>query len=347
MTTTTPTRPTTTAAGEPPAAPRKRRRLRTWAIRILAGLLLLIVAAVGTSALLEWRDARRFPAPGDLVELPDGRQLHLDVRGEQHGGPTVVLDAGWGGSSPAYAWLHDQLDDTVTTVAYDRPGYGWSDPADRPVDPAATADDLHAALEARGLPGPYVLVGHSLGAHYARVFAERYPDDVTGLVLLDPSHEDQFDRMPDVGEQMERLSAMFAAAPTLARLGVFRIRNPQAAALTDLPPDVADQLDALTVTPRHFRALAGEGRVVLDIAASVPRDLGDIPVHVVSATQPDVDQGVEDREISTELHRELVSRSPLAVHHEIVGSAHVTLITDRDHAREVADIIDRVADAQG
>jgi pimeloyl-ACP methyl ester carboxylesterase len=343
VSTTTPSR--TTVAGQPPAAPRKRRRLRTWAIRVLAGLLLLVIGAAATSALLELRDARRFPAPGDLVELPDGRQLHLDVRGEQHGGPTVVLDAGWGGSSPAYAWLHDQLDDSVTTVAYDRPGFGWSDPADRPVDPAATADDLHAALDARRLPGPYILVGHSLGAHYARVFAERYPDDVTGLVLLDPSHEDQFDRMPDLAEQMERMSIMFAAAPTLARLGLFRINNPQAAVLTDFPPDVAAQLDALTVTPRHYRALAGEGRVVLDIAASVPRDLGDIPVHVVSATRPDTGQSEQERQTNTGLHRELVSRSPLAVHHEIDGAAHVTLITDRDHARKVADIIDSVAEA--
>jgi pimeloyl-ACP methyl ester carboxylesterase len=345
VSTTTPTGPSTTVAGQPPAAPRKRRRLRTWAIRVLAGLLLLVIGAAATSALLELRDARRFPAPGDLVELPGGRQLHLDVRGEQHGGPTVVLEAGFGGFSPAYVWLHDQLDDTLTTVAYDRPGYGWSDPADRTVDPAATADDLHAALSARGLPGPYILVGHSLGAHYARVFAERYPDDVTGLVLLDPSHEDQFDRMPDVEKQMEQMSTMLATAPLIARLGIFRIRNPQAAALTDLPPDAAAQLDALTVTPRHFRAMAGEGKVLLDIAASVPRDLGNIPVHVVSATQPDVGQGVEEREIATELARELVSRSPLAVHHEIVGAAHVTLITDQDHARKVADIIDRVADA--
>jgi pimeloyl-ACP methyl ester carboxylesterase len=343
VSTTTPNR--TTVAGQPPTAPRKRRRLRTWAIRGLAGLLLLVIGAAATSALLELRDARRFPAPGDLVELPDGRQLHLDVRGEQHGGPIVVLDAGWGGSSPAYAWLHDQLDDSLTTVAYDRPGYGWSDPVDRPVDLALAAADLHAALDARGLPGPYVLVGHSLGAHYVRVFAERYPDDVTGLVLLDPSHEDQFDRMPDVAKQLQQMSAMFAAFPKLARLGLFRIRNPQAAVLTDLPPDVAAQLDALTVTPRHFRALAGEGRVVLDIAASVPRDLGDIPVHVVSATQPAAGQSEQDREISTELHRELVSRSPLAVHHEVAGAAHETLVTDQDHASTVADIIADVVDA--
>jgi pimeloyl-ACP methyl ester carboxylesterase len=343
VSTTTTTRPVPSVPGQPPAVPRKRRRLRTWAIRVLAGLVLLGLAAAGTSALLEWRDARRYPAPGDLVELPDGRRLHLDVRGEQHGGPTVVLDAGWGGSSPAYAWLHDQLDDTVTTVAYDRPGYGWSDPADRPVDPAATADDLHEALDARGLPGPYVLVGHSLGAHYARVFAERYPDDVAGLVLLDPSHEDQFDHME---KQVRQMSAMFTAAPQLARLGIFRIRHPQAAALVGLPPDAAATLDALTVTPRHFRAMGGEGRVLLDIAASVPRDLGNVPVHVISATEPDAGQGVEEREIATELHRELVSRSPLAVHHEIVGAAHVSLITDQGHARKVADIVSSVADTR-
>jgi pimeloyl-ACP methyl ester carboxylesterase len=344
VSTITPTHRESPAADRPLAAPRKRRRLRTWAIRILASLLLLAIGAAVTSALLELRDARRFPAPGDLVALPDGRRLHLDVRGEQHGGPTVVLDAGFGAFSPAYAWLHDELADTVTTVAYDRPGYGWSDSADRPVDPAATADDLRAALASRGLAGPYVLVGHSLGAHYARVFAQRHPDDVAGLILLDPAHEDQFDRMPDVEQQVRQMAATLAWAPRLARLGIFRIRNPQAAALTDLPTGVAAQLDALTVTPRHFQAMAGEGKVILDIAASVPRELGDVPVHVVSAGQPEAGQSEEERELSTELHRELVSRSPSAVHHEVAGATHVTLITDQDHARTVADIIDSVVD---
>jgi pimeloyl-ACP methyl ester carboxylesterase len=346
VSTTTTSRPGPSVPSQPPAAPRKRRRVRIWVMRILAGVLVLAVGAVGTSALLELRDARRFPAPGDLVELPDGRQLHLDIRGEDHGGPVVVIDAGFTAFSPGYAWLQDQLAESVTTVAYDRPGYGWSDPADRPVDPAATVDDLHAALEERGLPGPYILVGHSLGAHYSRVFAERYPDDVTGLVLLDPSHEDQFERMPEAAMQLQQASTMFAVAPTLARLGLFRMSNPQAAVLTDLPPDVAAQLDALTVTPRHYRAVAGEGRALLDIAASVPRDLGDIPVHVVSATQPDTDQTEQQRAIFTELHRELVSRSPLAVHHEVAGAAHVTLITDQDHASTVADIIDSVVGAK-
>jgi pimeloyl-ACP methyl ester carboxylesterase len=345
VSTTTPTRSNATSADQTPAQPRTRRRLRTWAVRGLAGFLLLVIAAAATSALLELRDTRRFPAPGDLVELPDGRRLHLDIRGEEHDGPTVVLDAGFGAFSPAYAWLHDELADTVTTVAYDRPGYGWSEAADRPVDPAATVDDLHAALAARGLPKPYVIVGHSLGAHYARIFAERHPNDVAGLVLLDPSHEDQFARMPDGEKQMQMAAAMMARAPLLARLGVFRIRNPQAAALTDLPPDAAAQLDALTVTPRHFRGMAEEGQVLLAIAASVPRDLGGMPVHVVSATRPDAGQALEEREMVTDLHRELSSRSPLAVHHEVASATHVTLITDQDHAREVAGIIGSVVDA--
>ncbi len=131
----------------------------------------MAVLALAGSTLLEARDQRR--PPGELVELPDGRMLHLQIAGGEHTGPTIVLDAGQGMFSPAFAWLQDALALHATVVAYDRPGDGWSTPADRPVDAAATADDLHNALTSHGLDGPYLLVGHSLGAFYAHTFAAR------------------------------------------------------------------------------------------------------------------------------------------------------------------------------
>lgn len=338
-----PTASSSTAA--PPQAarsarPKRRRtgRLRRWAIRSVAGLVGLLALAATVTALLDARDARRHPPPGDLVQLSDGRVLHLQVAGEQHGGPTVVLDAGFGAFSPAFARLQEELAHVATVVAYDRPGYGWSDPADGPVDAQATAADLHEALATRGLRAPYILVGHSLGAHYARVFAERFADDVAGLVLLGPAHEAQFDRVPGAAAQIEQMNRMLQWAPRLARLGVFRVYNPQAAALEGLPDPAAGQLAAISVTARHLRASAREGVALRDIAASVTADFGRLPVRVVSASVPE--PGFEQaRAVQDELHREFVARSPSATHQVVAGADHVTLITHARHARTVAGIV--------
>jgi pimeloyl-ACP methyl ester carboxylesterase len=75
--------------------------------------------------------------------------------------------------------------------AFDRAGYGYSDPASRPQILADVVDDLHAALEAGARPGPYVLVGHSLGGVEARLYAQRWPKEVVGMVLVDTSPADE------------------------------------------------------------------------------------------------------------------------------------------------------------
>jgi pimeloyl-ACP methyl ester carboxylesterase len=122
--------------------------------------------------------------------LPDPRSC--PVRSAGGGGwlayrtGTVVLDAGQGMFSPAFAWLQAALAEHATVVAYDRPGYGWSTPVDRPVDATATADDLREALGSRSLEGPYLLVGHSLGAFYVRTFAARYPEQTPGARPVRP-----------------------------------------------------------------------------------------------------------------------------------------------------------------
>lgn len=138
------------------------------------------------------------------------------------------------------------------------------------------------------------------------------PHDVAGLVLLDPAHEEQFERVPGVAAPMEQMNRMLQWAPRLARLGLFRLRNPQAAALEGLPEAAEAQLAAISLTAGHMRASANEGTALRDIAAAVPPDLGDLPVRVVSAPVPE--PGFENaRAVQDELHRELVARSLLAL----------------------------------
>lgn len=128
-----------------------------------------------------------YDRPGRLVEIPDGRKLNLRCAGR--GSPTVILESGFGATSAAWSRVQPALARTTRTCSYDRAGYGFSDPAPTPRDGAAVARDLDQLLQAAEVEGPYVVVGHSAGALYGRLFAARRPGEVTGLVLLDPTVE--------------------------------------------------------------------------------------------------------------------------------------------------------------
>jgi pimeloyl-ACP methyl ester carboxylesterase len=143
-----------------------------------------------------------------MVDLGNGRSLYLECRGT--GGPTVILEAGF--RTRADVWTEDliQPDAPRTMVfqgvaaftrvcAYDRPGTATvpegglspsrSDPAPMPRTAQDSVDDLHAALQAAQVPGPYVLVGHSYGGMLVRLYASTYPDQVVGMVLVDAFSE--------------------------------------------------------------------------------------------------------------------------------------------------------------
>jgi pimeloyl-ACP methyl ester carboxylesterase len=119
-----------------------------------------------------------------MVALPDGRGLHLKCSGE--GGPTVILDAGLGLDSSVWVRVQPALAAITRTCAYDRAGYGRSDPGPLPRDSARRTSDLLGLLDATVEGGPFVLVGHSAAELPARRAAEQRQDIVAGLVLVDP-----------------------------------------------------------------------------------------------------------------------------------------------------------------
>jgi pimeloyl-ACP methyl ester carboxylesterase len=157
------------------------------------------------------------PASGDfagLVDIGGGRRLWLECRGQ--GGPTVILESGYPNTADVWDTLALAPGSDQTAVlpgvaaftrvcAYDRPGtvfppdrFSRSDPAPMPRTTADVVADLHALLDAANIPGPYVLVGHSLGGIIVRHFAATYPDEIAGLVLVDASHEEQIARFQAV-----------------------------------------------------------------------------------------------------------------------------------------------------
>lgn len=103
------------------------------------------------------------------------------------GAPVVVIDVGVGDSFENWRAVREQLALNTTVCAYDRAGYGKSEPGPLPRSSLQAALELKLLLEASAQPGPYLLVGHSLGGLNLQVFAAQYPDVTAGLVLLDPT----------------------------------------------------------------------------------------------------------------------------------------------------------------
>lgn len=120
-------------------------------------------------------------------------QRHLNLFCLGHGRPIVVLEAGSGGSTADWWRIQERLATVTRTCAYDRAGYGYSDPAPRPSSAEAAVDDLHRLIDAAHLGPRPVIVGHSNGGFYATLYAERHPAALGGLVLVDPGFPGQQD----------------------------------------------------------------------------------------------------------------------------------------------------------
>ena len=126
-----------------------------------------------------------------------GRRLALTAAGV--GSPVVVLDAGQGCAGAEWGHVVEAIAPLTRVVSYDRAGLGASDPAPPPRSTRDMVADLHALLATAATPPPYVLVGHSIGGLAARLYAHRYPRELAGLVLVDATHPDQWERwMEDV-----------------------------------------------------------------------------------------------------------------------------------------------------
>ena len=143
-----------------------------------------LVAAIGVSA----QPPAPKPTPlGKMVDL-GGYRIHLYCTGS--GKQTVVLSPGGGDFSFAWYLVQQQLQSSARVCSYDRAGSAWSDPGPQPLTLRQEAYELELALRLSGERGPYILVGHSIGGLVARTFAEGYPDETSGIVLVDAPSPD-------------------------------------------------------------------------------------------------------------------------------------------------------------
>jgi pimeloyl-ACP methyl ester carboxylesterase len=254
-------------------APRSRRRgYMVLLARLSGGLLLLLLAGAVYESLSEAADARAYPPPGQLVDI-GGFRLHINCTGE--GSPTVVIDAGLGDSSSSWAIVQSGVAKTTRVCTYDRAGLGWSEPGPLPRDARQIARELNTLLHNANIPGPYLLVGHSLGGLPVRVFAHDYPSEVAGMVLIDSMYPEQ------TGYATQ--SNVFSFLSVLARFGIVRLLAKPAGLVDSEPPNAAASF-ALSVRPKSLQAFANEIRGLPDslAEAGAVESFGDLPLIVLS-----------------------------------------------------------------
>lgn len=312
---------------------RTHPRLR-WPLRIVFGVLLLIITVTALGAL--WQvsatalDRRTYPPPGQLVDV-GGHRLHLRITGEPSDLPTVVLEAGVMSAGFQWAWVQHDLSAVTQVVSYDRAGLGWSEPRNGPFDPQAAAAELHLALERAGVPGPYVLVGHSMGGLLVQVFAAAYPEQVAGLVLVDPAHPDALMRLPaKVAAQQLAFRDTLRSLPVLSTIGGTRMLNMAAGLSADLPEAERNAAQALFATTQYAAAIAAEvdGWPILDAAVRDIAGFGDLPLVVLSADRfpPGETTPAGFFEATHAMHTELAARSTAGRHVVIPASDHYSLV---------------------
>src|SRR6266508_2924677 len=239
--------------GKAPASKRRGKGCLQWLGASLVSLVVLTLVGCIYEPIAEAADAKAYPPPGQMVDV-GGYRLHINCTGE--GSPTVVIESGWGDSSASWGWVQPEVAKTTRICTYDRAGLGWSESSPQPRTAREFAKELHTLLIKANEPGPYVLVGHSMGGFTVIVYAHDYPEEVAGLVLIDPqnlSTEDAaiFNPAPKPGE---------TSLPALmARIGVVRLLAGPLGAIQDLPEGDKQAYTANVVTSRSVQTYLDEG----------------------------------------------------------------------------------------
>lgn len=293
----------------PRPSQRKARLKRSAAL--LVGLFLALMAL--GFAVQCWKDAHIPAPPGDFVSMGD-RRVHYRVSGA--GNATFVLEPGLGDYSGSWGKLEASLAQIGRVFVYDRAGLGWSDEGPYPRSPERIVTELHDVLAAANIPQPYILVGHSLGGLTQTLFATRYPDQVAGLLLIDPSHQDQLKKLP--------------APPALM---TFLMTQLSRTAPFGLPQVLMRSSDSVASSSKHVRTAGAELRSFLrgdEPWPDHPLNLGRIPIYVLTAgtVAPIPDKSDAERQAIWQsihdLHAQLASASssPIRRHDVVAGATH-------------------------
>lgn len=259
----------------------KGRGCLIWLGRIMLLIIGLSLTGYIYESVAEAADAKAYPPPGQMVDV-GGHRLHINCTGT--GSPTVVIEAGLGDWSTTWAaYVQPEVAKTTRVCTYDRAGMGWSETGPLPRDAAQNAKELHTLLQNANIPGPYIMVGHSLGGLIVRVFVHDYSSEVVGVVLIESMNPKQLSQSPTMLSQSESQSQPFSFQAMLARFGVARLLVKLPGIAPSLPPG-NEAYYPLYIRPQYFQATDNEsqGMPAAGAQAATVKSFGDLPLIVLT-----------------------------------------------------------------
>jgi pimeloyl-ACP methyl ester carboxylesterase len=326
--------------------------------RLITAALAVIVSCscLADQTIVKVIDDPVYTAPVKLVDIGNGQHLNLYCLGS--GSPVVVFDSGLGDSTIAWALVQPTVAKKTTACSYDRAGLGYSDAIRRPSTALNQSEDLHALLHAAHLKPPYVLVGHSMAGMNVRVFADKYRDEVAGMVIVEGSHEDQSAKSWAIGKPggKERFAAVLREreqCPLQAAKGLVKGTPIYKKCVDDadnphFSPTIDAALEKYEVTARWQAGELSEWENVFTTSADQTRatrkDFGDMPIIALTHSPYPVakDETQDIRNQRTLLwegfHNQVASMSTRGINIIVPNSNHYI---QYDHPQVVIDAINQ------
>lgn len=302
-------------------------KILKWIGKFLVGIIVLIII----SGVLYRMFSSKPVAPGKLVDV-NGTKLHIRAEGEKNDLPTLVLEAGAGGNTDVFHWISEGLKKNMRVVRYDREGKWFSESSKDSITSEFYARQLHNLLEKNGEKPPYILVGHSMGGPYNRIFKDLYPNEVKALVFLDSSHPEQWKRLEENGLFDKNQINSIKYGSILADMGIMgvynKIINPKS--MNEyLPKDCQTRnLNLTSYSGNVYRRYLKENNINNDILvrASQARSLDSLPVLVFTATEQ-----YGESQIWFEMQKELKELSTKGTQF-YMNANHGSIITKKENA---------------
>jgi len=224
---------------------------------------------------------------------------------------------------------------------------GWSEPGPVPRDARQISTELHTLLTNAGIAGPYILVGHSAGGLYVRMYAAQYPEEVIGMVLVDPGHPDMNARIPALEAQNAGDAQLVGTMRILSYLGIPRLMGIGTSNAAGLPLQETAEVNAFISTPRHWATI----QALMDATPATydeVRDTGSLesrPLVVISANTAWLNRGApadNARRLLNELHAELAGLSTNSSHLIVEAATHGSLVHDQNYAQVTINAVQAV-----
>jgi len=323
-----------------------KKKVIKGAVWLGGGLIAISIVGVAGAAIYQAvvssSEKSKLTAPGKIVTVGD-TSLYVHCTGSEDR-PTIVLENGMGLVAENWSWVQKQLSAKYRVCSYDRAGTGFSPSADGAVDAEKSADQLAKLLDFLGSKEPVLLAGHSYGALIGRVFAQKYPNRIAALVMVDSSHEDMGERFPPQAKKgFDKMLNGFGILKKLNRVAGARIMGVADKFAAGLEGDTYKRAYHLYATPQHMAGADREAKgwnISGTAARKVAKEgLGDLPVTVLM-----VDNWPEFMMPSwTKMQSELAQLSTDTRFETVHGPDHFQVLGTQKYAMQVAKEIDRLA----